>query len=91
MPVSLVARQARCSLMEALKQADDLRREAGALASDLQRGRWPLTRAVVQLHAHDAACWGVASSPGEPERELLTTDRGMTRFPGLRVRSPFPK
>jgi len=43
-PVSLVARQARCSLMEALKQTDDLRREAGVLGSDLQRSRWQLTR-----------------------------------------------
>ena len=71
MPVSLVARQSRCSLMEALKQVDDLRREAGALGSDLQRGRWPLTRAVAQLHAQDAARWGVTPLPGQSERELL--------------------
>jgi signal transduction histidine kinase len=71
MPVSLVARQARCSLMEALNQADDLRREAAALGSDLQRGRWPLTRAAAQLCAQDAAHWGVAPSPGQSERELL--------------------
>ena len=71
MPVSLVARQARCSLMDALNQADDLRREAAALVSDLQRGRWPLTRAAAQLCAQDAARWGVAFLPGQSERELL--------------------
>ena len=70
-PVSLVARQARCSLMEALKQTDDLRREAGVLGSDLQRSRWQLTRALAQLHAQDAARWGIASLPDEPERVLL--------------------
>jgi len=71
MPVSLVARQARCSLMDALRRTDDLRREAAALASDLQRGRWPLTRASAQLCAQDAARWGVAPLPGQSERELL--------------------
>ncbi len=70
-PVSLVARQARCSLMAALKQAEDLRREAAALGSDLQQGRWPLTRALAQLCAQDAARWGVTPLPGQPERELL--------------------
>ena len=70
-PVSLVARQARCSLMEALKQAEDLRREAAALGSDLQQGRWPLTRALAQLYAQDAARWGVTPLPGQSERELL--------------------
>jgi signal transduction histidine kinase len=70
-PVSLVARQARCSLMEALKQAEDLRREAAALGSDLQQGRWPLTRALAQLYAQDAECWGVTPLPGQSERELL--------------------
>lgn len=70
-PVSLVARQARCSLMEALKQTEDLRREAAALGSDLQRGRWPLTRALAQLCAQDAERWGVTPLPGQPERELL--------------------
>jgi signal transduction histidine kinase len=70
-PVSLVARQARCSLMEALKQAEDLRREAAALGSDLQQGRWPLTRALAQLYAQDAERWGVTPLPGQSERELL--------------------
>jgi len=71
MPVSLVARQARCSLMDALRQSDDLRREAAALASDMQRGRWPLTRGAAQLCAQDAARWGVDPLPGQSERELL--------------------
>ncbi len=71
MPVSLVARQARCSLMDALRQTDELRREAAALDSDLQRGRWPLTRAAARLCAQDVARWGIAPWPGQPERERL--------------------
>jgi len=71
MPISLVARQARCSLTEVLNQTDDLRREAAAFGADLQRGRWPLARAAAQLCARDAVRWGVASWPGQPERDLL--------------------
>ncbi len=71
MPVSLVARQARCSVMEVLKRTDELRYEAAALSSDLRRDRWPLTRPVAQLHAQDAARWGIALPPVESERELL--------------------
>ncbi len=70
-PVSLVARQARCSVMEALNQTNNLQQEAGVLGLDLRRGRWPLTRSVAQLHAQDAAHWGIALPPGEPERESL--------------------
>jgi len=70
-PVSLVARQARCSLMETLNRADDLRNEAALLGSDLQRGRWSLTRAQAHLYAQDVARWGVEPSPAQPERELL--------------------
>ena len=71
MPVSLVARYARCRLMEALKREGDLRREAGELATDLQRGRWLLTRQVAQLHLQDAVRWGIAVSPRQAEREWL--------------------
>jgi len=70
-PISLVARQARCSVFEALGQAGDLRREAETLASDLERGRWPLTRAAAQLCASDAARWGIPPLPDQSERELL--------------------
>jgi signal transduction histidine kinase len=71
MPISLVARQARCSLMNALGQTDDLRREAAVLAGDLERGRWALARAAAQLCAQDVALWGVATLPGQAERDLL--------------------
>jgi signal transduction histidine kinase len=71
MPVSLVARQARCSLMDALGRDEDLRREAGALGLDLQRGRWQMTRAVAELSARDAERWAVAPLPGQSERERL--------------------
>lgn len=71
MPLSLVARQARCSLMETLDQAADLRREADALGLDLQRGRWQMARAVAVLSAQDAARWGATTLSGQSDRELL--------------------
>jgi len=77
-PVSLVARQARCSLMEALKQAEDLRREAAALGSDLQQGRWPLTRALAQLYAQDAERWG-GSRPCPASRSASCWQTGCQR------------
>ena len=71
MPVSLVTRQARCSLFESINKADDLRREAEALGRDLRRGRWALTCAVAQLHMQDVERWGLIASPARSEGELL--------------------
>ncbi|MDH4273252.1 MAG: hypothetical protein OEW18_14865, partial [Candidatus Aminicenantes bacterium] len=71
MPLSLVARQARCSLMEALDQADDLRREADALGLDLLRGRWPMNHAVAVLSEQDAVRWGTTTLSGQSDRERL--------------------
>ena len=70
-PVSLVARHARCAVMEALNQTAALRQEARVLAADFERSRWALTRAVSELYAADAARWGAAPSPKHAERELL--------------------
>ena len=70
-PVSLVARHARCAVMEALNRTSALREEARVLAADFERSRWALTRAVSELYAADAARWGAAPSPKHAERELL--------------------
>ena len=73
-PADLFARWAACSLLADLRRDSDLRREAAALRTDLSNGRWPLTRAVYELHMSDAATWSnlPVASP-TVERVLLTT------------------
>lgn len=51
-PAELVARRARCDLIEQLGRRAELRVEAQQLDDDLHSGRWPLTRAA---HMHFTA------------------------------------
>lgn len=43
-PVDLVARRARCALLEELRRSEQLRQEAQSLYRDLRTGRWRLDR-----------------------------------------------
>lgn len=70
-PASLIARHARCVLLETLLQTDSLQVEAQALEKDFRRGRWGLSRPVTELYQQDFARWGVSSSPLQSDRELL--------------------
>lgn len=56
-PADLLARWARCELLESVQRHDDLQREARALHVDLVRGRWHLGRATYELHAEDVRRW----------------------------------
>lgn len=71
MPVSLLARQSRCAVMDVMGRDDDLRLEADVLVLDLQKGRWPMTRPVAGLIEQDTARWGVATSSDQSDRKLL--------------------
>jgi signal transduction histidine kinase len=63
-PAALAARYGRCKLLAETGRADDLHREAQALAADLHTGRWPLTGAVYWLYAADVDAWtGGARDP----------------------------
>ena len=53
LPAELVARQARCTVLEEHKD-DRLRREALALYSDLQNSRWQLDRATYSFYVEEA-------------------------------------
>jgi signal transduction histidine kinase len=64
-PADLVARQARCALLDELGRRDDLGREAAALARDLHSGRWLITRAAYEHLADETARW--LSRSGAPE------------------------
>ncbi len=54
LPVDLLARQARCSLLEEMDRVPEMSREARALYSDLRNGRWKLTRATFRFHSDEA-------------------------------------
>jgi len=49
-----LARQARCGLLEEMARLPELSREARALYSDLQNGRWMLLRTAYRFHSDEA-------------------------------------
>ena len=56
-PASLLGAYARCDLMDRTQRANDLRREAGQLATDLNSGRWALSSAVYRSYADEVLKW----------------------------------
>jgi signal transduction histidine kinase len=56
-PADLLARWARCDLLQTLNRSAELRKEAGALYGELLTGRWQLDRATYELHIEDARRW----------------------------------
>ncbi|MGH9554913.1 MAG: histidine kinase dimerization/phospho-acceptor domain-containing protein, partial [Terriglobales bacterium] len=57
LPAELLARHARCALLDELKRPTDVKREAGALYADLHNGRWKLARGVYRFYAQEASRW----------------------------------
>jgi signal transduction histidine kinase len=57
LPADLVAKEARCSTLEASGQTEALRREAEALLRDLENGRWRLTRSAYEFRVSEARRW----------------------------------
>jgi signal transduction histidine kinase len=53
-PAELLARQARCSLLDEMARVPEMSREARTLYSDLQNARWMLTRTVYRFHSDEA-------------------------------------
>jgi signal transduction histidine kinase len=57
LPAELVARHARCVLLDELKQVNGLQREAHLLWSGLQQARWPLTSSAYRFYKKEALRW----------------------------------
>jgi signal transduction histidine kinase len=70
-PADLVARRARCSLLEELGRSEDLRREAAAFDADLRTGRWQLDRASYLFFSEQANGWLGSPRNPEPVQEAL--------------------
>jgi len=56
-PAELVARQARCSLLNELNQLSELQHAAESLNADLQQGRWQLDRISFKFHSQEVQRW----------------------------------
>jgi signal transduction histidine kinase len=53
-PAELLARQARCSLLDEMARVPEMNQEARTVYSDLQNGRWMLMRTVYRFHSDEA-------------------------------------
>jgi signal transduction histidine kinase len=69
-PASLVARYARCQLLERANRESELRAEAQTFAGELASGRWSLTPPLYWLYVADVTRWGAAPF-GKREAEQL--------------------
>jgi signal transduction histidine kinase len=57
LPAELLARHARCVLLDELKRTAEVKREAGSLYADLHNGRWKLARGVYRFYSQEASRW----------------------------------
>jgi signal transduction histidine kinase len=57
LPAELVARHARCSLLNELRRNPTAQNEAEALYADLHRGKWPLTRGAYGFYSQEVGRW----------------------------------
>jgi len=63
-PADLIAREARCTVLEETAQRALLEREANDLRRDLASGRWTLTRAPWEFAYSETSAWaGSAATP----------------------------
>ena len=70
-PAGLVARHARCALLEQMGRRDLLREEARALGDELRASRWPLERDTYHYYTAQVRRWLEARPEGATEGEAL--------------------
>lgn len=74
LPAELVAREARCSLLEAAGEREGLRREAAALLRDLDDGRWSIARSAYEFRAAEVQRWAGEVSARAPSDAFAVSD-----------------
>jgi signal transduction histidine kinase len=70
-PADLVARRARCAVLEEQSRQSELLEEATAILSDLRGGRWQLDRASFEHVAAQLGRWLGSEVRAKPEDEAL--------------------
>ena len=71
LPAELMAREARCSVLEAMGERDALRQEASLMYAALASGRWSLSRPVWEFHLEEARRWTGAGPLTERQQDAL--------------------
>jgi len=69
LPAELLARHARCVLLDELKRTTQVKQEAGELYADLHNGRWQIARGAYRFYAQEARRWY------SPDAELQARER----------------
>jgi signal transduction histidine kinase len=72
LPSELVAREARCTVLDAIGEGEKLRHEASLMHSDLFSGRWSLLRPAWEFHVEEARRWSGAGPLAEREQNSLS-------------------
>ena len=57
LPAELLARHARCTLLDELKRTTEAKREARLLHADLHNGRWNLDRGAYRFYTQEMSRW----------------------------------
>jgi len=57
LPADLLARHARCTLLNELKRTPEVKRDAGLLYADLRNGRWKLDGSAFRFYAQQTSRW----------------------------------
>jgi signal transduction histidine kinase len=71
LPAELMAREARCSVLEAMGKREELQREASLMYAALETGRWSLPRAAWEFHLEEARRWSGAGPLNEQAQDAL--------------------
>src|SRR5262249_45813661 len=71
LPAELLARHARCTLLDELKRTTDVKREAQLLDTDLHNGRWKLDRGAYRFYTQEMSRWYA------PDLELQAHERNV--------------
>ena len=57
LPADLLARHARCTLLNELNRTTEVKRDAGLLYADLRNGRWKLDRSAFRFYTQETSRW----------------------------------
>src|SRR5947199_133345 len=57
LPAELLARHARCTLLDELKRTTEVKREGGLLYANLHNGQWKLDRGAYRFYTQEASRW----------------------------------
>jgi signal transduction histidine kinase len=91
LPAGLMAREARCTVLEAIGKREELAKEASLLRSALWSGRWSLLRPAWEFHVDEAQRWSGATPLTEHEQNALALSIATESIYGQWIAEPESK